>query len=865
MTPDQLAALVLFFGPSVLDWLTARLPLRRWSSDLTRSLRGDATLNLTRAGARRLRRTLNDRGWTALVEAARGDRAQLEQIASLAANTPAQALHVAAAIEVNAARTLEEIDYRSLLDMRLRLLQESADRTIREGARALSQQLGSPEYSRMIAASARLRRWRLRGAAGLDEGQVAASFGLVTPTVHELEGLLPSSVVFITAPLGSGKSDTVLDWMSRSAELAAESSTSPLPVLFRADEVVGPLQDAVLDHVSVRDLQRRGVDLVIDGLDEAGNRAPALAESAIEFVARWPKSRVAIASRTSAIPRGVKHVELEMWELEETEALIRVVSNGSRTSSWSWSDELKESVRRPLFALFAAQTPADVGPYEMIDTLVRRSIKSADNNAHRDLAIAIVRADGPIDPHEIASISPNSFTNDRLVNTSDSRWRFELPIFLQWFAAQGILNGLVPLSEVTKDSAEFARWRYVLAVALSGASTTKFDEILQAIALWNPGAAGWVIKEIRTSGLAPSRPIVGSEGVIASRLSLALDALQLGAASRVNRRFIPGAVTVAAYNSDNQTSVQWRARRAGEGPIGAFLSHTEVGATRRWATVKSNYRPLPAFWPWEWTLEALRDDLEEALKHPHLLVAGGSVIREEFAHTAWSKIDRSRSTIDDLLTYQGARYLPRLVNYNGLVIDAETLKTIDERRTGWSHDGPWLGPDLNQAASGWVGGNYSYERLRLRAQEVYEAAMTAYLELSEGVFQDLGDFLRFRSGLPGTFVGYIRPAGEWSPGINEYFLPNSDRNAGIHSNRAVMNMASDERRFPTDAELQAMDVAYEARRDNCPESRMMLGSSYSMGQLDIFGTRPATNMAVEWLWKDLQSLGRVDSHFQQLR
>jgi len=865
MTADQLAALLLFFGPSVIDSLKASLPLRNWSSELTRSLRSDTTLGLTRLGARRLRRALDDRGWSALIAAARGDRSQLEQIASLAGIEPSQALDFTASIEANAARALQEVDYRSLLDMRLRLLQESADRTVSEGARALSQQIGNAEYSRMVASSARLRRWRLRLSVGLSERQVAASFGTVTPTLEKLERLRPGKIVFVTGPLGSGKSDTVLDWISRSADMAIHSASSPLPVIFRADEIVGPLQDAVLDHVSARDLQRLGIDLVIDGLDEAGVRSLTLAEGAVEFVARWPKSRIVIASRTSAVPRGAGHAEIDLWKPEDAEALIELASEGARTSSWSWSEELKESVRRPLFALLAAQTPEGIGPYEMIDALVRKAIKSADNNSHRDLAIAIVRADGPINPHEVASISTNSFTNDQLVNTSDRLWRFELPIFLQWFAAQGVLNGIVPVSELTESLEAFARWRYVLAVALSGASSTKFDELLQEIAAWNLGAASWVLKEIRTSALAPSRPVVASEDAIASRLSVALDALQLSPASLINRRFRPGNVTIATYSSDNETSVQWRLRRSGEESTGAFLSRTETIAGRGWARVRSSYRPLPPFWPWEWTIEAFRDDLESALKQPHLLVPTGSVIREEFAHTAWSKINRSHSTIDDILNSWGARYVPELLSYNGLEIDGETLVALEERRDGWSHHGPWPEPDLAFATSGWVGSNFSEDRLRLRAEEVYNAAITAYLELSEGPFKDIGDFLSFRAGLPGTLVGHLRPAGEWSPGIDQYFLPDADRSAGVTSNRALMDIATSEQRFPTDAELQKMDAAYTTRRSRCPESRMMLTSSYSAGILDIFGTRPATNIAVGWLWEDLRSLGRIDSHFQELK
>jgi len=481
------------------------MPGSHWTNGAVKALKPPNSPSLRFAQRRRLRQSLGQDGWPALLDAARGDRQPLERlVASALATHSADPFvgEVAGVIESNFASSLKDVDYRSVLDFRLRFLQESVDRQAEARTGPLIQQVGAAEYSRMTGALARHRRIRLREAAGLDKEIAVSTFAVPRSTQSPLESLERGHVAFVSTPIGTGKSDVLLDWLAKSADEAAEHDDLPLPVLIRGDELAGPLEDAVLRQLRARDLAERGADLVIDGVDEAGSRAQALAERAMEFAGRWPRSRVVVSSRAAEAPQGAIDIVLKPWPLDDTKALMAaIVHPGPAPQIEHWAAEVRETIRRPLFAILAAQAPAGSTAYGLIEALVRKSIAGHADVAHRDLAIAIARAEGPVDPREVATISVADFNSARLVKTDQTAWRFELPIYQQWFAAQGVLSGEVPVAEYTANVEEFAKWRYVLAVALSSGSGAKVDGILDGLARWNPGAASWALREVKVSGL----------------------------------------------------------------------------------------------------------------------------------------------------------------------------------------------------------------------------------------------------------------------------------------------------------------------------------------------------------------------------
>lgn len=353
---------------------------------------------------------------------------------------------------------------------------------------------------------------------------------------------------------------------------------------------------------------------------------------------------------------------------------------------------------------------------------------------------------------------------------------------------------------------------------------------------------------------------------------LALSALALPDEPAANGEMDPNRVSIGVeVDPAGQVAVQWSERMPNESAVIPFRSSRVPIGVRGWQSTQWGKPQMPGIWPWHWTLELLGKELQSALERPHLLLPTGSIAVTEFCHRAWAEINGRRpmgdgDEIDRLLNWDGkGKRIPDRLGYNGLDIDRRTLEILDRDRKGWSRHGPWARPDLAVPTSGWVGGNYSDDQLRLRTEQVYTAALTAYLDLADGPFAAFGDLLAHRARLPGTYVGHVTPTGHMGPGFVHYFVPNADRAAGLDASRVAIDLVELEDRYPTAAERDEIEQAYRVRHQNEPNTLMMLGGGYSISVLDVFGPRPATNIAVKWLWRDLNSLGRVDLHYRDLR
>lgn len=862
MTPEQLLQLANLVGPSALDALVRGLFGRHWTTKLVATVGKYPDISTTRAQRRRLRKAMGAFGWELMLRSTRGEPEPLRETvsAALGSGSRQQSDSVATALEANFARSLSSEDFSSVLTMQLVDLRAATARSENKKTGALSNQLGEADYARTVGRMARYRRWRRREVVGLSRDQIAATFGLPDRRVPELEVLAPGGIVFVTAAIGSGKSDTAFEWLARHAEAAVADETLPLPVLLRGDSIPGELETEVLHQLTAAQLLKRGARIVLDGLDEANERALGIAEQAVELASKWPRISIIVTSRISSVPAGVDHVRMSEWSASDAIGLMAAIrSPRDAPSQYMWTVDLRESVRRPLFAILAAQAEDATNAYELISRLVTKSMKRSTDVAHAKLAIEILRRGDAVDLRELSDVAEADLDTDRLVSQIGGRWQFELPIFLQWFAAHGVLSGSVTVDEYTRDVAAFGRWRYVLAVAIAGATAKTADEILAAISNWNPGAASLLIGEVASARLGDQADLASSKQ-LGERVATSLDAIRLKENEVANGWLAADRIRVAAIvEPSGVAAVQWMERRAGEGAIGHFVRYQDLGS-RQWASTLTQVRDYSTLSPWKWNLDELRKQLDHALHAPHLLVGESSIIREEFLHRAWVALG-ARSPIGSLMING---QLPERLSHNGFEIDRWSLEQLRTRPDVWSRSGPWTPPDHQGRAPGWVGGNYSDAALLARATEVYTAALAAYVDLVEGPFREFGDLLELRATLPARMIVRVTPADDYSPSAGEYLLPLPDRSAGIQGNTLDIALASRDENTPEGEPFDMMESAFTARRQTDPGSALMLSRTYMRSVLKIFGPRPVTGLAVGWLARDLTKLNRLDSNFREL-
>ncbi len=175
-------------------------------------------------------------------------------------------------------------------------------------------------------------------------------------------------------------------------------------------------------------------------------------------------------------------------------------------------------------------------------------------------------------------------------------------------------------------------------------------------------------------------------------------------------------------------------------------------------------------------------------------------------------------------------------------------------------------PDVAPGPNGWPG--FSLESVAERVRAVIEAAIQCYIEICESVAPNFGDTLAHRGMMPFEYYADMSYRGSDSsgpfslgpaePGIRWLLrpigtaLPNGQR----HGNNSVNITINDETRSTEIRDdRQAFGDAYFEYIANTPGLEPFSDSfSISSGRFDIIDKKPATHIAIGWLWDDLKNL-----------
>lgn len=166
----------------------------------------------------------------------------------------------------------------------------------------------------------------------------------------------------------------------------------------------------------------------------------------------------------------------------------------------------------------------------------------------------------------------------------------------------------------------------------------------------------------------------------------------------------------------------------------------------------------------------------------------------------------------------------------------------------------WPGPDLS--GGGWVWGGYSRERMLERVRAIYEGAISAYEEIRSGLLAPFGLTLGHAAVFPANVVGTLRydiddQTFAGGPVLSYSVRPvPADRTAATGTAVISYSGSAD----PLTA-FQEVLSEFETHFQANPESAIFGRASYSQTSLDIFHRRPATYIALDWIWSDLSELG----------
>lgn len=787
---------------------------------------------------------------------------------------------------------------------------------------ALSQALTAPvmlttsdEAQLLRRASAARRRVRLE-PFGIDAAMVAGAFDALrtrAPVVASGE------VMVLVGPVGSGKSEVAEEWFQSAVDRFATDATASRPLWLHARELrSNSLETNVARTMSYDELTARGASIVVDGLDEveAVLAARIVGETKV-FVGTHGESAALLTCRPGVLAPTGDQVNLDGLSQEEATLLIERVAGSARVT-WTWNPLLADAVRRPFFALAAAiairEGERPTGQADLIARLVQRALglESPASAAVRSSEIYALLIRMAIEATRTGNVRDGlTFQERQQVRVStlvyervtDQNLEFTLPIFQQWFAAQGVLADPATTASAIASAESFDRWRWVLAIVGIASTEDQLDSLLEKVFLWNPGAGAWLLTRIteghnwfRTSTSAPIAPENAKNRLLRATRAVVSS---IGAlAPMVFPVTAPDDHIVLGVRTDgSRVSLGWLRDSAGgdrvvdlPADVGPFQQEREG-----WRFWRSGAVTEGDEWPWLLPIHRIASSSLDLLNRTSRLGPEGGVWRTERAYRTARHLLGQRSVFHapmsrQLLLTEASALLQRtsepettlFVIDNRRIPGLELLNLVSTLNVNPHEEFGRLVPPPDfppeKAESGWIWDIYSDEQLQRFYAETYGHACVAYDEAVSTVF--LAFAWAMGTGAEGEF-GVIAHLdfhdegmmGSRSPGITSAVVPldslsralsHSDAPASWSSNRrAVVTLSGTA--DPTENWVSRY-IRLEGQSSKFASSNPFARQwSYSTSVADASNhSRPASLMAAGWLWADLQALSLGDGTFPRL-
>jgi hypothetical protein len=722
------------------------------------------------------------------------------------------------------------------------------------------------------------------------------------PTVEVPDG----QVRVLVAPMGAGKSEQALRWLEAALQAAEDDTEVEIPVWLEAREIIGGLEAAIMGALGGDPV--RTCRVVIDDLDSVHpKQADFLLNTARELVEVWPRLSVLATSRPGLQVTDHELIRVDPWPAERGADLLHVLV-GDRVPWNLWSQETLELLQSPLSVLALAARLNAGGDakisrlqllFDLAETIItsRHAAQATEETWHdlARLAARILEGPDPVDAASFASAPRiRQLATTDLVVSEDGVVTFALPLFEQHFGAQAIASGIVTLESAASPST-FPRWRYALAFAVATSQAPTQEQLMVRLARINPAAALWILGEVSPAG----RHSDGWDGLTDAAI-IALIERRGGGATAPEWRDVAG--TAPAVDAARWLRQAEQALLDGIGPLAESLASHHDGQLVRWGawlesgyltvaearkaappdvveldcihpeiTIASGWErwtqygfPDTEFGRWRWAQERLQKRLFRLLRNRTLPVPRTSRLARErlwflskFVMT-FGTHRRSTTIATATLREKVDEWMLKVENsvnstwQNGTTIESADVRWLRDQlelETGEQLQPPWPEPDQPHAARRWAWESYSPELTLTIAEGVLLDALVGYRELVEQNFPNFGAALGLHSILPvradGLVVRFDGDPQQSEAKMMVEFV--HDPSPGARSTPPV------ELRLVTDRADRALYEFAQARR-------RASGSMFGPGtvetlSLQLHVLRPATNLAYEWLARDLQAVG----------
>jgi len=693
----------------------------------------------------------------------------------------------------------------------------------------------------------------------------------------------------LAGPMGAGKSELASRWWDEGLYAAQADGETEIPVWLEARRATAGLEAAVTSSIG-RDPERP-CRVVIDNLDGVPPRdANCLLDEARQLVRTWPRARVLATSRPGTPIGKAELIKVASWAPGRGMGLVRVITGNVR-----WYPETLETadlLTSPLTAIAVAarllegrdvQVPRLVLLRDLAQSILEqkrpdRAVPAVWDELAR-LAVRVLSSPAPVTAASFGSEALVwQLTDTGLAVRDGGSLRFVLPLFEQHFGAQALKSGLI-MPETAAGPEAFPRWRYAVAFAAASSEPQEADHYMQQIACANPGAVSWVLNEItddkhpRSAGTpgpaAAVRPADGADPAVAEagRLREALQSLTSGF----------GACGPLLSRHRDGRLVQWGAQLHGDmlalsearsaiPPPAVVVVEDQPGGRMGPEWIRRTLFPVPRgpFGRWSWARNRLREPLAELIRKRRLPLPPDSPLARERQWVLARQVMRVarrwdetviplaelRQALDPMMEKVESSVLARWSG-GGVELDSHDIRWLKarvDRENGDHLCRPWPAPDRPNPAAKWQWQLYTPELTLAIMTEVLRAAVTGYQDLVQENFAGFGRALGLNSVMPACVEGsVIMPADDTDgqrSGLRYQLKPSPAAITHVNLNLLTQPEVWQPPRFADMADDRIKAPFYMPAQHN--------------PMLPTGQTRPATNLAYEWLASDLLALGWLD-------
>jgi len=700
------------------------------------------------------------------------------------------------------------------------------------------------------------------------------------PREELINHLSQLKLAVLMGDFGSGKSLMAERLLQENIKNSIDDSSSPVPVFISSRDQFEDLAEYILLKAKGLGNPRiQGAFILIDGVDEVGiSYASGVLNQARNIVKTWKNTSVIITSRNLYIFSNIEE-KVEINDLNEDEILDLVnmicTNQFNKGLFFRVKASIRDAIKRPFFTILWAKyldkhREGEIKTTgELINYFVEDIIQIDSENLRRanelleELGIKVIENGGNFVPwREVCTNEElGLLLETRLISKEGQRIGFPLPIFTQWFAANGLVKGRIDIDGISMDPLRLENWLYPLIIIVSMFPHRIASKIIAPVVINNPGIASEVI----TEGIDISSYDENNKLPNALECGNRIHDTYMSWLSGIGElaKYIGPIVdegslqTIGVSTDDDRLNVAWY---KGIKKIDQIVEISPRDCARKlgnsgWYVIKSNHIGSQSAWAWRWSLNDLKERLSKFIDRRIYVIRDGYLYREkiwEFALKVmrFGSLHEKPINLDDL----EAKIVDYLESYKGKghtiyhELNIHLRKLRNNNLTVLSP--PWPTGDLRNNSGGWIWSSFSDMQVLKRAIAIYSAALEEYNNLINGLFVNFKSRMLIGTLIPVKMHGnihfldtVIEPFGR-EPVMSWYFEP-----LPLESRNEVDFCLSD-------ADLIMVDT-YDLlviNRKMRPKARNWISSFTHNGVLDIFNINPLTKIIYGWLESDLKRI-----------